>query len=71
MGLAMGDVIQLSDRKRERSIVREIRGQTTAEIMLFTGIRYQRMIDAPLPDATGTGAPSERGVSAKRKRKRG
>jgi hypothetical protein len=50
---------------------REISSQSTAQILFFTGVRYQRMIDYPLVEAMGTGTPSEGGMTGKRKRKRG
>ncbi len=46
--------------------------QHGAEIMLFTGVRYERMADpAPVRDSGDQGAPVGGGVGGGRKRKRG
>ena len=66
----MGDVIQLPIRKKQDCVWAEKAEISSAQIMLFTGVRYQRMTDFTPPEAGGKGAPTEGGMSGKRKRKR-
>jgi hypothetical protein len=63
----MGDVVLFSLRKQQTSPVRAPLG-ATAEIMFFTGVRYQRMSESA-PTPTSDDRPSAQG--GKRKRKRG
>jgi hypothetical protein len=70
MGRHMGDVILFSP-KRQSARRRDGEG-TSAQIMFFTGVRYQRMSDAACAEATGGTPLSEGGgMGGKRKRKRG
>ena len=65
----MGDIVYFhpTPPKRRDVNVADARG----EILLFTGVRYQRMAEpAPAP-FDGEGAPSEGGLRGKRRRKRG
>jgi hypothetical protein len=64
----MGDVIQLPPQKKRSGVVSENGGRQTAIILLFTGVRYQRMPETPTVKAGGDD-PSPHG--RKRKRKRG
>jgi len=45
--------------------------QLIAEILFFTGVRYQRLIEAAPSDAGGARPSSAGGLGPKRKRKRG
>lgn len=67
----MGDVIHFS--QRARAVLGRPRKDEagTAEIMFFTGVRYQRTIEAPPTEPNGDRPSSEGGLGAKRKRKRG
>ncbi len=64
----MGDLIQLPIRKRP---ARPPALTDSAQILFFTGVRYQRMVDVPLSANNGTRPSSEGGMGGKRKRKRG
>jgi hypothetical protein len=63
----MGDVVQLPRAKRRIGLAADGDGQR-AQILFFTGVRYQRMPEIVSTDSDGAGAPSHNG---KRKRKRG
>lgn len=64
----MGDVI-LFRQSRQKTRMREgERAPERGEILFFTGVRYQRMGEAP---ATTPRPTSDDGIGAKRKRKRG
>jgi hypothetical protein len=67
-GTSMGDLISLPIRKRP---TRPPENGDSAQILFFTGVRYQRMVDVPLSSNNGTRPSSEGGAGAKRKRKRG
>jgi hypothetical protein len=70
-GCQMGDVILLLQRKRTAA-ARISRGEgATAQIVFFTGVRYQRMSEAAPVELSGRGPRSEGGEGGKRKRKRG
>jgi len=56
----LGKLVQFA--KRGRSAKPKLAGRETAEIVLFTGVRYQRE-DSPLPDKPVGAAPG-----AKRRR---
>ena len=64
----MGDVVQLPRTKRRPALASD---GGVAQILFFTGVRYQRMPEIVSTDADGTGSPSQSGMSGKRKRKRG
>ena len=68
MGCPMGDVVLLQPRRKsvEAHIVAE--AAASAQILFFTGVRYQRMTEPTPPKASGGRSASEGG---KRKRKRG
>ena len=66
-GCQMGDVILLPQRKRTAAGG----GGATAQIVFFTGVRYQRMGETAPAEASGRGPRSEGGEGGKRKRKRG
>jgi len=62
----MGDVILLSPRRQSGAARRRDGESAEAQIMFFTGVRYQRMIE---PTTTETnGGPSSAGGKPKRKR---
>jgi hypothetical protein len=63
----MGDVILFSQRRKPALPARAAEF-ATAEIMFFTGVRYQRMSESA-PTPTSDDRPSSQG--GKRKRKRG
>jgi hypothetical protein len=66
----MGDVIQFSERSRPvgaRPRERETGTVQTAEIMFFTGVRYQRANEAA-PTLPNGDRPSSEGGKSKRKR---
>jgi hypothetical protein len=67
----MGEVVQLPLTKRRSSLGSDGGDGRMAQILFFTGVRYQRMPEIVSTDADGTGAPSHSGMSGKRKRKRG
>jgi hypothetical protein len=68
----MGEVVQLPLTKRRSSLESDGGDGRLAQILFFTGVRYQRMPEIVVStDADGTGAPSHGGMSGKRKRKRG
>jgi len=67
----MGEVVRLPLTKRRSSLASVGDDGRMAQILFFTGVRYQRMPEIVSTDADGTGAPSHSGVSGKRKRKRG
>jgi len=67
MGQIMGDIILFSPR-RQSGFTRRHKGESfEAQIMFFTGVRYQRMTDA----TTDTGGERPNSAGGKRKRKRG
>ncbi len=66
----MGDVVQLPPTKRRSSLAASGDGHM-AQILFFTGVRYQRMPEVVSTDSDGAGVPPHSGVSGKRKRKRG
>jgi hypothetical protein len=70
MGLAMGDLIFFRGRERQPSVRLGGDALRTADIMLFTGVRYQRMAEEAPNGADGRDAPREGGVRGKRRRKR-
>jgi hypothetical protein len=65
----MGEVVRLPITKRRSSLASDAGEGRMAQILFFTGVRYQRMPESGSTD--GNGAPSHSGVSGKRKRKRG
>jgi hypothetical protein len=67
----MGEVVQLPLTKRRSGLASDGGDGRMAQILFFTGVRYQRMAEIVSTDADGTGAPSHSGMSGKRKRKRG
>ncbi len=67
-GCQMGDVILLTQRKRAAAARLSEGEGATAQIVFFTGVRYQRMSEAAPAETSGCGPRSEGG---KRKRKRG
>jgi hypothetical protein len=67
----MGEVVQLPLTKRRSGLASDGGDGRIAQILFFTGVRYQRMPEIVSTDADGTGAPSHSGMSGKRKRKRG
>jgi hypothetical protein len=67
-GCQMGDVILLTQRKRTAAAGISAGQGATAQIVFFTGVRYQRMSEAESAETSGQGPRSEGG---KRKRKRG
>jgi hypothetical protein len=67
----MGEVVQLPSTKRRSSLASGGDLGRMAQILFFTGVRYQRMPEIVSPDADGAGAPTHSGLSGKRKRKRG
>jgi hypothetical protein len=69
-GKRMGDVILFSPRRQSSAGRRRIGESDSAEIMFFTGVRYQRMSDSACAEATG-GRPKDGNLGGKRKRKRG
>jgi hypothetical protein len=68
MGRVMGDVILFAPRRQSEAARRRDGESVGAQIMFFTGVRYQRMSE-PAVIATGDGRPTSAG--GKRKRKRG
>jgi len=70
-GCQMGDVILLPQRKRTAAAHIGGGEGATAQIVFFTGVRYQRMSKAAPIEAGGRGPRSEGGEGGKRKRKRG
>ena len=68
-GCLMGEVILIPPRKRTAGA--RIGDGATAEIVFFTGVRYQRMSEAAPVETSGCGPRSEGGEGGKRKRKRG
>jgi hypothetical protein len=64
----MGDVVSFPHRKPPASSRVEPDSGKSAQILFFTGVRYQRMAEATPPKASG-GHPSSEG--GKRRRKRG
>lgn len=62
----MGEVIFF--RRSERPARPRGTQAATAQILFFTGVRYERMTDAP---RTNNKRPSVGGLGAKRRRKRG
>jgi hypothetical protein len=68
---SMGEVVRLSLQKRRHGDSAARTDDSTAQILLFTGVRYQRMPDTPALGAGDNGAPTQNGVGGKRKRKRG
>ena len=67
-GCQMGDVILLPQRRKSAATRVSGREGATAQIVFFTGVRYQRMSEAAPAETSGCGPRSEGG---KRKRKRG
>jgi len=67
-GCQMGDVILLTQRKRAAAARLSEGEGATAQIVFFTGVRYQRMSEAAPAETSCCGPRSEGG---KRKRKRG
>lgn len=63
----MGDVVSFPRRRLQGPARVDADGGEAAQILFFTGVRYQRMPEATPPSAHG-GQPSEGG---KRRRKRG
>ncbi len=70
MGLQMADVIVFPSRERQAFLRGDGVDSRTAEIMLFTGVRYQRMADEAPNGADGRDAPREGGMRGRRRRKR-
>lgn len=70
-GCQMGDVILIPQRKGTAAARISGGEGVTAQIVFFTGVRYQRMSEAALVEASGHGPRSEGGEGGKRKRKRG
>jgi hypothetical protein len=68
MGQVMGDLILLSPRRQSGAARRRDGESAEAQIMFFTGVRYQRMSE-PATTETNGGRPTSAG--GKRKRKRG
>jgi hypothetical protein len=63
----MGDVILFAPQRRRSSIRRDAGESAGAQIMFFTGVRYQRMAD-PVATETHGGRPNSDGGKRKRKR---
>lgn len=68
-GCQMGDVILIPPRKRMAASRIGGGESATAQIVFFTGVRYQRMNEAAPIETSGP--RSEGGEGGKRKRKRG
>ncbi len=68
MGYPMGDVVFLQPLRKQVEAASVAQDAASAQILFFTGVRYQRMIEPTPPKASG-GRPSSEG--GKRKRKRG
>ena len=64
----MGDVVSFPQRNSQTSSRVEAADAQSAQILFFTGIRYQRMPEVTPPKASG-GRPSSEG--GKRRRRRG
>ena len=67
-GCQMGDVISIPQRKRTAAAT--LSDGATAQIVFFTGVRYQRMSETEPTESNRT-PQSEGGEGGKRKRKRG
>ena len=67
----MGDVIQLPARKTQIGINAGNDLSGRAQILFFTGVRYQRMTEYTPNETSGKGAPPEGRVGGRRRRKRG
>jgi hypothetical protein len=65
----MGDVIAYQGRNRPLRI--NLGEGGGAQILFFTGVRYQRMSEAAPTQPSGGQPSSEGGLGGKRKRKRG
>jgi hypothetical protein len=68
MRQVMGDVILFAPRRQSDAARRRGGEPVEAQIMFFTGVRYQRMSEPAATDASDDRPGSARG---KRKRKRG
>ena len=66
-GCQMGDVVLLPLRERTAAV----REGATAQVVFFTGVRYQRMSEAEPVKTSDRRPGSEGGEGGKRKRKRG
>jgi hypothetical protein len=67
----MGDLIQLAQRKRTTA-ARVSGGEgATAQIVFFTGVRYQRMSETAPVETSGRRPTSTGSEGGKRRRKRG
>ena len=68
MGSPMGDVVLLRPRRYSVEAADVADDAASAQILFFTGVRYQRMNEPTPPKASG-GSPASEG--GKRRRKRG
>jgi len=65
----MGDVVDFAERReRARRPARAKAGEVPAEILLFVGVRYERMVEPVLLPAPG-GTAGPRPGSGRRKRR--
>ena len=59
----MADVVRIQERLARMARREAVRRETPAEILLFTGVRYERLTPASLPRKPGSGlgkTPRER-----------
>jgi hypothetical protein len=67
MRRVMGDIILITTRRRPEPARRREGESVEAQIMFFTGVRYQRMLE-PATSETHGGRPTSAGGKGKRKR---
>jgi hypothetical protein len=69
-GMAMGELLLFRPVGGQERKTRSVRGEP-AQILFFTGVRYQRLEETPAPPESESRAPPSGGAGGGRRKRRG